>query len=478
MTVSAYQIPDGSLIAGRYRVERKLAQGGMGALYVVLHEGTGRRMALKVMHPRYVADAKSRGRFAQEARLGSMIASEHIVEVYDAGVDEERGIPYLAMELLEGETVAARLTRVGRGRGLAPADAHEVLRQLCSALAAAHARNVVHRDLKPENLFLVPRVDGSTGFTLKVLDFGIAKLLDPSRSAQNVTTAIGTPLWMAPEQNTTAELTPATDVWAVGLIAFRLLTGRFYWRGASGRELDMALLLAELERERLPPASERARELGVADDLPAALDPWFSRCIAREPAARFQSGAELGAALASAFSYLSPRSSLAPPAAAPALAAPTQPALATTGSPSTLPLPRVPVSPMGSAPTQDVVQHPRSPMAPVTVTGQPAVPFAYSQRPSPVASTARPRWWMAAIPALVLLGALATLAAIGGYFDLDDDDQPRRRRRRPDAVTLPTPTLAPPALPATPAPSIPMPSLGVDAAWVNTRPNVKPTPAP
>ncbi len=474
MTVSAYQIPDGSLIGGRYRVERKLAQGGMGALYIVQHEGTGRRMALKVMHPRYVADAKSRGRFAQEARLGSMIASDHIVEVYDAGVDEERGIPYLAMELLEGETVAARLTRIGRGRGLAPSDAHEVLRQLCSALAAAHARNVVHRDLKPENLFLVPRADGA-GFTLKVLDFGIAKLLNPSQSAQNVTTAIGTPLWMAPEQNTTAELTPATDVWAVGLIAFRLLSGRFYWRGASGRELDMAMLLAELERERLPPASERARELGVADDVPSSLDPWFSRCIVRDPAARFQNGTELGAALASAFSYLFPRSSFPPPVTAPGHGPETRPVLAPTGSPNTLPLPQVPVSPMGAAPTQDVVHPPRPPMGPVTITGQPAVPLVYSQRPPPPAPATKPRWWMAAVPALVVLGALVVLAAIGGYFDVDDDSsRPHRRRSEPTVQPAPpvVPTIAPPAVP------MPMPALAVDAAWVNPRPNTKPQSAP
>ncbi len=473
MTVSAYQIPDGSLIGGRYRVERKLAQGGMGALYVVLHEGTGRRMALKVMHPRYVADAKSRGRFAQEARLGSMIASEHIVEVYDAGVDEERGIPYLAMELLEGETVAARLTRIGRGRGLAPSDAHEVLRQLCSALAAAHARNVVHRDLKPENLFLIPHADGSSGFTLKVLDFGIAKLLNPSQSSQNVTTAIGTPLWMAPEQNTTAELTPATDVWAVGLIAFRLLTGRFYWRGASGRELDMAMLLAELERERLPPASERARELGVADDIPLALDPWLSRCIVRDPAARFQSGAELGAALASAFSSLFPRSSIPPAVTAPGHGPETRPALAPTGSPSTLPLPQVPVSPMASTPTQDVLHAPRAPMGPITITGQPAVPLAYSQRPPAPAPSSRPRWWMAAVPALVVLGALVVLAAIGGYFDVEDDS-PRSHRRRSEPTVLPAPSIAVPVVPAMPAPPVPvpMPALAVDAAWV------KPSSAP
>ena|GEM_PF-1504494 len=444
MTAGPYQLEPGSLVAGRYRVERKLAQGGMGAIYVVMHEGTARRMALKLMHPRYVADAKSRERFAQEARLGAIIASEHVVEVFDAGVDDERGIPYLAMELLEGETVAARLSRVGRGRGLSPAEVHEVLRQLCSALAAAHARNIVHRDLKPENLYLVPKADAPFGFTLKVLDFGIAKLLDPSRAAQNVTTAIGTPLWMAPEQNTTAELTPATDVWAVGLIAFRLLTGRFYWRGARGRELDMAMLLAELEREPLPPASERARELGVADDLPSALDPWFVRCIARDPAARFTGGAEVGSALASTFGPLLQRPSLPP---RPPLAE-TMPGASVA---RTQTISQAPSPPHGAHPTQDVAHPPQGPLPPITVAGQPGVPAHFSAPPPVVDRTvARPRWWMAAVPALVILGGLVILAAWQGVFD----EEPRGRHAEPGpgSVSAPVPVPAPPVPPAVPLP--------------------------
>jgi serine/threonine-protein kinase len=455
VSVSAYQLEAGSLIADRYRVERKLSQGGMGAIYVARHEGTGRRIALKVMHPRYVADARSRERFAQEARLGAMIESDHVVEVFDAGVDDERAIPYLAMELLEGETVASRLTRVGRGRGLSLAEVHEVLRQLCSALAAAHARNIVHRDLKPENLFLVPKADAPFGFTLKVLDFGIAKLLDPSRAAQNVTTAIGTPLWMAPEQNTTAELTPATDVWAVGLIAFRLLTGRFYWRGAAGRELDMAMLLAELERERLPPASERARELGVADDLPGALDPWFMRCIARDPGSRYRDGAELAQALALSFGPLLQRPSLAPRS----LTAETQPALADSSVSRTRPIPQAPTPPIGPLATQDVPQAPLSPIPAMTVTGQPGVPYHYPSRASVDPSVAKPRWWMAAVPALVILGGLLTLAVWQGVFDAE----PHARERRPDGSAA-TPVQVPVAMPLPAVAPVPTPT-AQDVPW-------------
>ena len=441
MSGSAYHLEPGCLVADRYRVERKLSQGGMGAIYVAMHEGTGRRMALKVMHPRYVADAKSRERFAQEARLGAMIASDHVVEVYDAGIDDERAIPYLAMELLEGETVAARLSRVGRGSGLSLAEVHEVLRQLCIALAAAHARNIVHRDLKPENLFLVPMAAAPFGFTLKVLDFGIAKLLDPARAAQNVTTAIGTPLWMAPEQNTTAELTPATDVWAVGLIAFRLLTGRFYWRGANGQELDMAMLLDELVRDRLPPASERARELRVANDFPGALDPWFMRCVARDPGSRYQDGAEVAQALCAIFAPLLQRPSLPPGEPLP----PTHPALAESSVERTVALPHIPSPPLGPLATQDIPEAPRSPLTPLTITGHPAVPYRFSTDGATGATVARPRWWMAVVPVLIILVALLTLAAWQGVFDEQrPHDSPRAAAAAVPFVVPPSPVIAVP----------------------------------
>ena len=423
MSAPAQQLAAGDLVAERYRVERKLSQGGMGAVYVALHEGTGRRVALKVMHSHYVADARIRERFIQEAKLGAMIASPHIVEVFDAGIDVERGIPYLVMELLEGETVAARLARVGRGRGLAPSEAYAILGQLCDALAAAHARGIVHRDLKPENLFLVgaesapPRV--------KVLDFGIAKMLAQPRSAQNVTTAIGTPLWMAPEQNATAELTPAADVWAVGLIAFRLLTGRYYWRGARGHELDMAMLYDELVRVELPPASVRARELGVGGDFPAALDGWFQMCVARDPALRFADGASLGAALRTSFAaVLEPMGARTVPSRSTVPPAPTQPLQGTPGVPMVR-----------------------------TQFGAPAVPAG-------IAPAARPRWWMAAVPAAVVLLALALAALLQSSQGSSDAGGAATSRSVVDAAGV---VAAAPAFPALTMPDVAVPDLAPDA---------------
>ncbi len=199
----------GTIFAKDFRVVRIVAQGGMGAVYEAEEVDGGRRVALKLMHPSQITDPKLRKRFAQEARVGAWIGSEHIVEVYCAGIDEQSHVPWLAMELLKGETLAARITKNLPTRGLPHDEAWRVLSQLCRALSAAHEKGVVHRDLKPENVFLTSQARTDAPFTVKVLDFGIAKRLDPNDRAQNKTAAIGTPLWMSPEQNENAEITPA-----------------------------------------------------------------------------------------------------------------------------------------------------------------------------------------------------------------------------------------------------------------------------
>ena len=172
------QLPPGTLFAHDFRVVRPLADGGMGSVYVVEQLSTGRERALKLMHPQFVADPGNRRRFADEARAGSRIESDHVVEVIAAGVDEASGVPWLAMELLQGETLYDRVEKRG---AVAPAEAYEVLRQLCHALGAAHRAGVIHRDVKPENIFLATaRRDGAT-VMVKVLDFGIAKVVQDAR---------------------------------------------------------------------------------------------------------------------------------------------------------------------------------------------------------------------------------------------------------------------------------------------------------
>jgi serine/threonine protein kinase len=293
----------GAVFARDYRIVGLLAEGGMGAVYIAEQLSTGKRRALKVMLADLVSDPRARQRFELEARIAAQIESEHVVEVVGAGVDEASRTPWLAMELLEGQD----LSKVIRERGPMPAE--EVLvcfQQLGHALGIAHAKGIVHRDLKPENLYLAAsrRMGGGTGpFTLKVLDFGIAKLTQESRATSNRTAAMGSPLWMAPEQTEQSTLTPATDVWALGLIGFFLLTGKLYWRSANQEETRLATVLTELLVSPLDPASVRAAQLGRHEPLPPGFDQWFFRCVARDRSQRFPDAHTAVAALGARMSY-------------------------------------------------------------------------------------------------------------------------------------------------------------------------------
>jgi serine/threonine-protein kinase len=276
--MSSAQLAHGSIFAGRYVVDKLLGAGGMGSVFAAQHTSTGRKVAIKLMLPTLVAEPGMRERFAQEARVSSLIQSKHVVEVLDAGVDVATGSPFLAMELLEGRDFGQLL----RERRRLPAD--EVVRllsQVARGLDRAHAAGVVHRDLKPENLFLCTDEDGSP--LVKILDFGLAKLLQGQSGA--ATLSAGTPTYMAPEQLGMAPITPAADVWAFGLIAFTLLTGSTYW------EVDsIAQLYGALMAPTFPPPLERARALGVM--LPPPFEAWFSRCTARDLSHRFASAGE------------------------------------------------------------------------------------------------------------------------------------------------------------------------------------------
>lgn len=293
----------GETFSGDFRIERALAMGGMGAVYVAEQLSTGRKRALKLLLPSLILNEKSRERFEQEARIASRINSDHVVEVVAAGVDAATGAPWLAMELLEGETLAERLARAGP---LRPPEALEVMRQLCHALGAAHASGLVHRDIKPENVYLAtPRREGIP-FTLKILDFGIAKLTADVRAQGGATGAIGSPLWMAPEQASTAGVGPQADVWALGLVVFNCLTGRHYWRNASAPDATLQSLLKEVMFDPLAPASVRAAELGVAGYLPPGFDDWFARTVVREPSQRYADATQALAGLHPVLNPLSP----------------------------------------------------------------------------------------------------------------------------------------------------------------------------
>ncbi|MCC6521392.1 MAG: SUMF1/EgtB/PvdO family nonheme iron enzyme, partial [Polyangiaceae bacterium] len=330
----------GAVVGGEYRIERALKQGGMGAVYVAEQLSTGARRALKVVLPELVADEGARKRFEREARVGARIESEHVVEVLAAGVDGTTGMPYLVMELLEGEDLEAYLERRG---ALSAAETLALLAQVCHAVGAAHRAGIVHRDLKLENVFrAIPRGKGDE-FRVKVLDFGSAKLLtEVQTTASRTRKPLGTPLYMAPEQanpKLVGAVGPQADVWALGLMAFRLLTGRHFWMTAYHPEASIGMLVAEACYEALPLASERAAALGAAHLLPPGFDAWMARALARDPSARFADASETIAALEPVLRGHAAFDATLPASEAPAPATRTaQLATAPTAPATTLPL--------------------------------------------------------------------------------------------------------------------------------------------
>jgi eukaryotic-like serine/threonine-protein kinase len=285
----------GGVYAGDFRIVRAIARGGMGAVFEVDQLSTGRRRALKVIRVPGALDVATRDRFLREARASAMIDSPHVVEVVVAGSDDATSTLWIAMEFLAGETLADRLGRLQPGVALAQRETWVVLSELLRGLSKAHARGVVHRDLKPTNVFLARSGDeGQT--TVKILDFGIACFHDTQEN--KLTDPIGTPLWMAPEQARPSRITPSVDVWAVGLLAFRLFAGRSYWLAARDPSPNVRDVLAELLYEPLETASDRAEALGCVRRLPMGFDGWFARCVARDSADRFADATEAAAALA------------------------------------------------------------------------------------------------------------------------------------------------------------------------------------
>jgi len=271
--MSSSSLELGREIAGRYRIVRFIGKGGMGAVYEVEHLHTGQHLAMKVLaaHQRDV----SVERFKREARAASLIQSDHVVRVTDADVAEELGgAPFLVMELLEG----ADLERVAAGGPASREDVVEWLRQVARALVKAHDADMVHRDLKPENLFLTRREDGSP--LVKILDFGIAKMAaSEARPLTRSGQFLGTPDYMAPEQTDAhAVISRRADLFALGLIAFRLLVGRTYWNPGNLQQIVLQLLTGP----KVPP-SARGSTLGEA------FDAWFLRSCDLDPEKRFDS---------------------------------------------------------------------------------------------------------------------------------------------------------------------------------------------
>jgi serine/threonine protein kinase len=297
----------GQVFAGRYRVERFLAQGGFGAVFVAEQMATEMRVAIKVLWPHVLSSKDAVEKFQLEARVAARVNSEHIVKVFDAGFDEATGVPFLVMELLHGESLEQRIASSGP---LSAVEAHRCLAQVALGLDRAHGcvdkegrpQPIVHRDLKPENLFLTRREDGET--IVKILDFGIAKVLSNTSSVTQQ--ARGTPLFMAFEQAAGRPVGPQTDVWALGLIAFYMLSGRLYWMTAENPDSGIGALFGEILSLPIVPPTQRLSELGVLPPWPPTFDAWFLRCVHRDMGQRFASAGEAVAALGVALGISSP----------------------------------------------------------------------------------------------------------------------------------------------------------------------------
>jgi serine/threonine protein kinase len=269
---------------GSYRITSSLGVGGMGTVYLAVHGLIGKRVAIKILHSEFADKPDVIGRFFNEARAVSLLRHPHIIELLDFGKMEApaRGtLHYCVMELLEGESLRARLQR----ERLTEALIIHITRQIAEALAAAHRQQIIHRDLKPENVHLV----GPDKDFVKLLDFGIAKLHDQTGAAAVQTqagTLLGTPAYMSPEQCMGRPVDPRSDIYSLGIMLFEMCTGRVPFVGAG-----YADLLVRHVTEPAPPVRT----------LNPALSPGIERIVARalekDPAARFQSMDELLAAL-------------------------------------------------------------------------------------------------------------------------------------------------------------------------------------
>jgi eukaryotic-like serine/threonine-protein kinase len=277
----------GEIFARKYRIERVLGVGGMGAVLAAQHIHLEERVAIKVMLPEMALDPGTTKRFLREAKAAVKIKGDHVAKVQDFG-ETESGQPYIVMEYLVGESLDAALERRGR---LSVVETADYLLQASDAIAQAHALGIVHRDIKPPNLFLTTREDGS--IFVKVLDFGISKASasSPASDGLHLTktqSLVGSPMYMAPEQmRPNGAIDPRTDIWALGVVAYELLTGKVPFDGQSVTELCALVLMDEPKAPRT-----------VRPDIPAGLEAIILRCLQKKPDDRYPNLAAMANALA------------------------------------------------------------------------------------------------------------------------------------------------------------------------------------
>ena len=462
--MAAVPVAVGEVIAGKYRIERLIGSGGMGMVVAAWHVQLDQLVAVKLLHTETAGSGDATERFRREARAAARIRSEHVARVIDVGI-WTGGIPYIVMEYLDGNDLAAELAMRGP---LPPEECAEYVMQAIEALAEAHAVGIVHRDLKPGNLFLARRADGTR--LIKVLDFGISKQTAAAGEAALTRTSslIGSPLYMSPEQMRSARTVDArADIWSLGAIMFELLTGRPPFGGETVIEACTAILNDELPSM-----------VALNPTIPPYLEAIVRRCLEKERNQRYPSVGDLATELAG----FSPSSRIH-----------ADRALRVLGTGGSRQSGQIPVSfqgvatPSGSNP----IAAPTPSNLAVTPGGTPAPVAGPPTRASWEATGSRPksrRW-----PIVVMVAAVAAVIAAVGY-----------REFTPRSATSSAPPEAPSAVVGTPDPpsdtkmepvpavetpeppsAVPAPSISVvpsepsaAAASGKTRPVVRPSKPP
>lgn len=277
------QLPAGTVLAEKYRLESVLGEGGMGTVYRAEHLALRAPVAVKVIDRQVEEGDVTFARFMREAQSAAALRSPHVVQILDYGMDQGR--PFMVMELLEGEPLADRLKRLG---SLSPEETYRILLHVAKAVSKAHEADIVHRDLKPDNIFLVHNEGDELA---KVLDFGVAKVETTALDGQGHTrtgSLLGTPYYMSPEQaQGNKDVDGRSDLWALGVIAYECLVGTRPFQSDGLGDLVLQICIRDI-----PVPSHFA-------DVPPEFDAWFKKACGREPEERFQSARELADALRS-----------------------------------------------------------------------------------------------------------------------------------------------------------------------------------
>jgi len=452
----------GTVLDGKYRLESFLSRGGMGAVYKATHVMLGKAVAVKLINPELVTSADVVRRFQREARAATALAHPNIVSVFDLGQTAD-GTLYIAMEYVDGRSLKAAISS---GGAMAPTPAVAIMRQVVSALAVAHRHKIIHRDLKPQNIMLTRGADGQE--IAKLVDFGIAKTFDEATQLTMAGDAIGTPHYMAPEQAAGKPVDARSDIYSAGIILYEMLSGEVPFNDTSAP----AILIKHLQET---PQAPSVRHAGV----PPALDAIALKCLEKDPAQRYQTAEELGAALDHAVATLPPVS-MQSQATMP-MAAAGVPAMANA---ATAPMTVASAPPVvsGPAPTVRAQSAAAVPNAQGPADTRPtaaATPSAAEARgvPAPAKSSKKPLAIVAAVFVIAIAAALAM--QLRGGSGAPADSQQAAAPQTPAPAPAASPAMAP-APPAAPAAENPSPATAPPTASSSTTasPSITPSTAP